>query len=220
MYIILQYLRILQYSSKTAEKLCSQTPPNIAQDSELQSIRDRNKNSGFYIPLNPSAACSWRCPACPTKDAKEEDQVWSSSFSPFFFLLTVTAWEGIAGGGLAGHRPCCRAAVGPMASGAHAWGHARDTGQASHARSCAGLGMVAVQGCRTGLGQGPAGQRPVAWACLPSVAGGAAQGLRGARLAATAAGLAGGGAQPWGQGKACGEADGARGRRGGEDEGL
>jgi hypothetical protein len=27
MYIILQYLRILQYSSKTAEKLCSQTPP-------------------------------------------------------------------------------------------------------------------------------------------------------------------------------------------------
>jgi|UPI000221F0B5 hypothetical protein len=107
-----------------------------------------------------------------------------------------------------------------MASGAHAWGHARDTGQASHARSCAGLGMVAVQGCRTGLGQGPAGQRPVAWACLPSVAGGAAQGLRGARLAATAAGLAGGGAQPWGQGKACGEADGARGRRGGEDEGL
>jgi hypothetical protein len=29
MYIILQYLRILQYSSKTAEKLCSQTPPYL-----------------------------------------------------------------------------------------------------------------------------------------------------------------------------------------------
>jgi hypothetical protein len=29
MYIILQYLRILQYSSKTAEKLYSQTPLSI-----------------------------------------------------------------------------------------------------------------------------------------------------------------------------------------------
>jgi hypothetical protein len=53
MYIILQYLRILQYSSKTAEKLCSQTPPKLT--TRQRSLVVRLWRSEYPVSLGPRA---------------------------------------------------------------------------------------------------------------------------------------------------------------------